>query len=610
MKYYCNPININYRYQFNADPRLKGKIQICREAADPSMICFEGRYYIFASMTLGVWVSDDLVNWENHRLPDDLPLYDYAPDVRVKDGWVYFCASRREEKCDYWRTKDILNGPYEKIDGTFPFWDPDLFFDDDGKAYFYWGCSNTTPVWGVEVDPETLLPKTEPVALIYGNPAEIGYERIGEDNSTLPASEEEVEVKYQAFVKAQGVPESMLPENVKPLIRGMFTNKPFIEGAWMDKHCGKYYLQYAAPGTQYNTYSDGVYVSDSPLGPFELAENNPYSYKPGGFLPGAGHGSTMKDDQENWWHVSTMRISVNHDFERRVGLWRAGFDADGELFCDQRYGDWPQRVTGFKQDPWQVPEWMLLSLGKSASASSCAEIPANGKQEAYVCGPENATEENVRMFWKAAGAGKDEWLKVDLGKVFDVHAVQINFADIGLDIPVPGEIRPGSQARYIEEADTVTRWKLTGSVDGETWKVIEDKTCAVTDLSHDLVVIEDGIQLRYLMLSEIELPYGQAPCVSGLRVFGKGDGNAPETPSFSAVRTGDIDMEVSIEPQEDTVGYNILFGSSPDKLYHSYMIFGSGKKRVGALIKGREYYVRVDAFNENGITEGKCIPLA
>ncbi|MGX8686455.1 MAG: family 43 glycosylhydrolase, partial [bacterium] len=61
MKYICNPLNIDYRYQFNADPRNGGKISICREAADPSMILFEGRYYIFASMTLGVWVSDDLV---------------------------------------------------------------------------------------------------------------------------------------------------------------------------------------------------------------------------------------------------------------------------------------------------------------------------------------------------------------------------------------------------------------------------------------------------------------------------------------------------------------------------------------------------------------------
>ena len=139
MKYFCNPLNINYRYQFNADPRQQGRIQICREAADPSMICFEGRYYIFASMTLGVWVSDDLVKWENRRLPAELPLYDYAPDVRVMDGWVWLCASNRDRNCDRWRTKDILNGPWERIEGDFSFWDPNLFVDDDGRVYFYWG---------------------------------------------------------------------------------------------------------------------------------------------------------------------------------------------------------------------------------------------------------------------------------------------------------------------------------------------------------------------------------------------------------------------------------------------------------------------------------------
>ena len=47
MKYYCNPVNINYRYQFNADPRKHGEMQICREAADPAMILFKGKYYIF-----------------------------------------------------------------------------------------------------------------------------------------------------------------------------------------------------------------------------------------------------------------------------------------------------------------------------------------------------------------------------------------------------------------------------------------------------------------------------------------------------------------------------------------------------------------------------------
>jgi len=309
MKYYCNPLNVPYRYQFNADPRRGGALQICREAADPSLIQFQGRYYIFASMTLGVWVSDDLVHWESHRLPDELPLYDYAPDVRVLGDWVYFCASNREHPCDRWRTKDILNGPYERIEGSFPFWDPNLFRDDDGRVYFYWGCSNQTPIYGVELDAETMLPEGEKAALIEGRPFAVGFERVGENNSTLPASDAEVEAKYQAFVKAQGVPETMIPADMKPLIRGMFSNRPYIEGAWMDKHDGKYYLQYAAPGTQYNTYADGVYVSDHPLGPFTLAGNNPYSYKPGGFLPGAGHGSTMADRQGNLWHTATMRIS-------------------------------------------------------------------------------------------------------------------------------------------------------------------------------------------------------------------------------------------------------------------------------------------------------------
>ena len=600
MKYLCNPVNINYRYQFNMDPRLHGQMKICREAADPSMICFRGRYYIFASMTLGVWVSDDLVHWENHRLPKSLPLYDYAPDVRVMGDWVYFCASRREENCDRYRTRDILNGPYEKIEGSFPFWDPNLFVDDDGRVYFYWGCSNVTPIWGVELDPATMQPIGEKQVLVEGHPLEIGYERFGEDNSLLPATEAEIDAAVHAFQQHQGIPADQVPAHLMPLIRGMFSRMPYIEGAWMDKRSGKYYLQYACPGTQFNTYSDGVYVSDSPLGPFTLAGNNPYSYKPGGFLPGAGHGSTMRDAQGSWWHTATMRVSVNHDFERRVGIWPAGFDAEGELFCNQRYGDWPLSVAALRQDPWRDPDWMLLSVGKQVSASSWTE----GHE------PAKAAEENVRTWWQAASNSRGEWLRLDLGQVFDVHAVQINFADDRIDIPCPGPVVGDTQARYIEERDLPTQWKLEGSLDGESWFVIEDKSQAPTDLSHDLIIREDGIRLRFLRLSDLAVPYAQNPCLSGLRVFGLGHGEKPAAPAFTAVRAGDLDMDVTIESQPEALGYNILFGASPDKLYHSCMVFSSGNRRVGALIRGLEYWVRVDAFNENGITAGCCVPLA
>ena len=603
--YYCNPLNVDYLYQFNQQGmgQQMGPVQISREAADPSMIYFKGKYYIFASMTLGVWVSEDLAHWENKRLPDNLPFYDYAPDVRVIGDYVYFCASKREEICNFYRTKNIEEGPYEEIKGSFDFWDPHQFVDDDGRVYFYWGCANMTPIWGVEMDPETMHPKTERVELIHGNWNDVGYERNGKDHCDPPLSDEALEIAYEKFIEAQGGQEMVanIPENLKIMMKGFLSNRPYIEGAWMNKHDGKYYLQYACPGTQYNIYADGVYVSDKPLGPYKLAKNNPFSYKPGGFIPGAGHGSTMEDATGSLWHTATMRISVNHNFERRVGLWPAGFDKDGELFCNQRYGDWPMAIEDFQADPWKNPQWMLLSCGKTMTASSAEE----GK------GAEKAAEENVQTWWRAASAQPGEWLQMDLGKAMDVRAIQINFADDKIDIEPPKPLVGNMTGkRYIEERNLITRWKLEGSLDGDNYFMIEDKSDAKTDLPHDMVVREDGIQVRYLKLTVLAVPYDQPAAISGLRVFGIGDGEKPAVPTFTAERLDDLDMKVAITSDDaDVTGYNILWGHAEDKLYHSYMIFGKKEQKIGALIKGTDYFVRVDAFNENGITEGEVIAL-
>lgn len=605
MKYYCNPINVPYRYQFNMDPRSNGQLQIDREAADPSMILFHGKYYIFASMNLSVWVSEDMVNWEAHRLPDNLPLYDYAPDVRVVGDYVYFSASKKGEVCNFYRTKDVVNGPYEEIPGTFDFWDPNLFADDDGRIYFYWGCSNITPLWGVELEPETMRPKTERVVLIEGNGYERGYERMGVDNCDFPRSEEEVEMMFQGFLRQSGTPVEQLPKQYIPQIRGMFTRRPFIEGPWMDKHNGKYYLQYACPGAEFNVYADGVYEGDSPLGPFTLAKNNPYSYHPGGFMPGAGHGSTMRDRGGNLWHTSTMRISVNHQFERRVGIWPAGYDKDGELFCNQNYGDWPIAVDENGMDAWREPQWFLLNYAKPASASSSMEG----------CGADKAVNEDATTWWRAASAECGQWLMVDLQRVMDVRAIQINFADDKLPIASPGKIQgSATQPRYIEERDLITRWVLEGSLDGNAYFMIEDKSEAATDLPHDLIVREQGIEVRYVRLTILQIPYDVTPCISGLRIFGIGHGEKPKAPVCRTRRSDDrLDLLVDIENTEDAVGYNILWGHAEDKLYHSYQIYkGEGaltQKRIGALVKAQEYFVRVDAFNESGITHGEVTRL-
>ena len=99
----------------------------------------------------------------------------------------------------------------------------------------------------------------------------------------------------------------------------------YIEGAWLTKHGGRYYLQYGAPGTEFNVYATGTYVSDKPLGPFEYAPYNPVGYKPGGFVHGAGHGNTFQDEYGNWWNTGTPWIGYNWTFERRIALFPAAF---------------------------------------------------------------------------------------------------------------------------------------------------------------------------------------------------------------------------------------------------------------------------------------------
>lgn len=587
MGYICNPINYGYKYQFNKQP--DGRITASREGADPSLVLFKGRYYIFPSMTCGFLYSDDLTQWQFHPLKD-LPVYDYAPDVRVVGEWLYFCASSHEAGVHY-RTRDPFSDEYERMEGAFPFWDPNLFADDDGRLYFYWGSSTTEPLYGIELDPATMRPIGERVGLVWGDDTAKGFERTGEDH--IPERSPEEKAAMLAHLEQAPMPDSM-----KAAAKAFILGSPYVEGAWMSKHNGKYYLQYGASGSRFNVYGDAVYVSDKPLGPFRLAENNPYSYKPGGFLPGAGHGSTMEDRHGNVWHTATMRICVNHNFERRIGLWPAGWDEDGELFCNQRYGDWPMRVTDGRLDPWADPEWMLLSYGKAARASSCIEDK----------GPGHVTDEDVRTVWKADTAAPGQWVEVDLGRAYDVRAVQVNFADDGLTVPLPeGAQLHGAlnQERWIDETPQPTRWKLEGSMDGKTYFVVEDKSDADTDLPHDLVVRAEGIQARYLRLTVVSLPYGQTACVSGLRVFGLGHEAPPAQASHVTVqRKGDLDLDVSW--QGGATGYVLLWGHRPDKLYHSRMTFGTSAP-IGALVKGQEVYLRVDSFNDSGITPGTVI---
>ena len=601
MKTYCNPLDLGYRYQHMKEgERIAG----FREGADPTLVYFKGKYYLFVSMSAGFWYSDDLLHWDFHADPD-LLIYDYAPDVRQVGEYLYFCASRKGRNCPILRTADPLTEPFTEVSCSFDFWDPDIFCDDDGRVYFYWGCSNTTPIWGVELDPATMEPIGEKRPLISGCEEALGYERPG-DNGIV---DREASVLYksvhQFYNEATGkleLPPQMaqVPGLNAEVLTAMYNaiGKPYIEGAFMTKHDGTYYLQYACPGTQYNTYADGVYTAKDPLGPFTLQTSNPFSAVPGGFMTGAGHGSTIADKYGNYWHAATMRISVNHDFERRVGLFPAGFDADGVLFCNQNFADYPHEIPAGKFDAAAVqPCWMLLSYRKAVTASSTAEGSA----------PANAVNETCRDWWSAGSDKPGEWLCVDLGAESDVRAIQVNMADEKLVVDFPADsYGDDRKTRRIETRPQLSHYRVETSLDGETWTLRED---VARECSNGYYAYADGIRARYIRVMGGALPYGQTLRISGLRVFGNGAGARPAAAKAAAVRVDALDGKISWQHLDNAQGCNVRYGTAPDKLYHSWLVYDADEVTLSTLMAGQTYYICVDSFNENGITEGDVVKM-
>ena len=248
---------------------------------------------------------------------------------------------------------------------------------------------------------------------------------------------------------------------------------------------------------------------------------------------------------------------------------------------------------------------MLLSFRAKVSSSGCV----SGHEENY------AVDENVQTWWKADRCN-EPWIQMDLGDIMDVHAIQLNFADdMENEIPCPGKmIQTPDAERYIDLNNHVTAWYLEGSLDGRNWFMLEDKRKTEGDMPHDFLVWEEGKKIRQLRLTVIKVPYEQNPSISGYRVFGIGNGERPKKPVVKIKRISELDMMIDVKgkenPLENVVGYQILWGNSPDKLYHSWMVMGECKNhRVGALVKGQQYYVRVDAFNTAGITEGDTVFL-
>lgn len=567
--HFCNPLDL---------PMEAGKGW--RHAADPMLVRHENHWYLFTTWDFdGYRVSEDLIHWRDVRFdPAIRPLAlagtdEYCgPAVTVFQGAMLFIGMHQPEKkgkTPVLRSREPLSGRWEKC-GEIPAVQDPVLFVDGGKLFLYHGLGEGTPTKVMELDPVHFTPKA-------GSQIELRprIRETGELAGGIELGRREI-----------------FAETDTRLFHHKFRMLPCQEGAFMLKENGKYFLNYATPGTLTQWYADVVMIGDSPTGPFHHVPWSPSAMMAGGFIGGCGHGCFFQDEYGNWMRMGTMWIGVHNLFERRVGLFPAGFDREGRLFTDTAFGDYPQRLpTGpnaHRPPAERKPLWMLVSEQALATASS----ESSGR------GAARAVDEDVRTWWAAASGRTGEWLALDLGEVRTVHAVQVNLAEHDSKLAAKAPSTDG-QAFLVEVSE-----------DGKSWSEVWDRSQLEAPSVHSLRVFDPPLRTRHLRLLNVLDSKAGAFAVRDLRVFGYGNGTPPAAvEELTVVRDPKDDRCANFRwtPVEKADGYVLRFGVAADALHLAIRIRGgsTGTFSTHVLNRGAAYHFRLDAFNENGVTPGR-----
>jgi len=550
-KTYCNPINLDYGYTPYESFTEWGKH---RATADPVIVNYKGDFFLFSTNQSGYWHSPDMLNWKFeerkflrpwNKTKDDL----CAPGVGIIGDTMVVFGSTYTKNFTLWGSTDPKGNKWFPLIDSLEIggWDPAFFTDDDGKFYMYNGSSNNYPMYGVELDRKTFKPKGTRMPMYLLESWRYGWQRFGEymDNTFLD---------------------------------------PFAEGAWMTKHNGKYYFQYGAPGTEFSGYSDGVVVGNKPLfyDTQFTPQSDPLSYKGGGFSRGAGHGATFQDNAKNYWHISTSIICVKNTWERRMGIWPTGFDQDDVMWTNTAFGDYPLYLPSERKENGPAgPGWMLINYKKPITVSSTlGGFYAN-----------NAVDESIKTYWSAKTGNSGEWIQTDLGSLATVNAIQINYAD--------------QDAEFLgKQTGIFHQYQILTSTDGKKWTLLVDKSKNKTDVPHDYIELQKPVKTRFIKMVNLHMPTGKF-AISGLRVFGNGNGEKPSAVKNLIILRTEKDKRsayIKWQPVDNAFAYNLYYGTAPDKLYNCIMIHDFNEHWFKAMDSQKAYYFAIEAINENGVS--------
>ena len=449
---WCNPLPLeNYPVGMLSPARRQvspkaageyaGNIRDFREMADPEVLYDDGKWYMFPSAG-DAYVSSDLAHWEFKKIIfANGEKLGYAPTITKCRGQYLLSSSWPfAGKMEILAAPSPL-GPYRSlgtpVDGEGnplePEWlDPMLFTDNDGRLYAYWHFGGVGDgVFGIELDAGNPVRGIgKPVKLFDFNPENI-FECSGDFNE--------------------------------------HSDYAWVEGESMFKHNGEYYLQYSAGGTEYRSYAVGVYRGKSPLGPF-TGQKTPVAQNFHGWVCGTGHGCWAPGPDDTVWQFYTVLNRRIHMFERRIGMDKVNFDADGN--ASVKITATPQSVAD--GDMGIIP----VSVNKKVITSS-----------SYGCCYGNfAVDDCTHTWWMPAEQDNAPWLEVDLCQEFTISAFQVIWAEEGLDYR--NGVTPEPAIFKVEFLDN----------DRETVLATADYTDNTRDLLVDFRQIEP-VRSRYVRLS-------------------------------------------------------------------------------------------------------------
>ena len=535
-----NPLNLKYLFEESG--------AVHRTCADPVIVLYHDKYFLFSSHASGYSYSDNLRDWTH--MFSNMPLVkEWAPAVMVYNDYIYYMAFGDKK---VYRTNDPINDKWEQVT-----WseladkgDPDYFIDDDGKTYYLWGCSAGGAMQGQEFDPETFKPLTAVKDLMPANGKRLGWEVPGDMNEKT-------------------------------------SDTGWNEGVSMVHEGDYYYFFYATPGTEYTSYCTGAYVGKSPLGPFQPMKGSPFAIKPAGFLTGGGHGHPFKDRYGNHWYVASLIIGAREHYERRIGIFPAFYNNGYAHAITDNFDHpfvVPNRKVDFEKESILL-DVNLLSSGKTMTASSSFNDMT----------PDKAADDYVRSWWSAKTGSRDEWLQMDLGHPMTVSAIQVCFADEGFT------------SRRYDNNIPIYKYIVEGSNDGNTWRTLVDRSKNTQDQICELLTINNE-QVRFIrVVNKVKFASGKFS-VTELRVFGKDD--APKLGSvgnFAAARGEDSRrIQITWDPVDKAEGYIIRWGATEDRMDHASRVY-TNYFDYGFFDTQSDYYLSVQPFSEAGLGENSPV---